>query len=187
MLNEQQSLKFSLCRSTAGEHGKMKLNLWLSRAYKVNSFPPDDYVDVLYGFIVLLFCSQVSLDALHKLIFCPIIVIFWILETLQATPDIVRMRRLTTFIFHHTSHPWSQHGVLVWLVFSCPLSILREIFSILLLRFLKTDKSQLNFVISETTKWQNNAKLTLILIFSGWSNKFSSPSICVIWLSKNTN
>nr|POE44673.1 mlo-like protein 14 [Quercus suber] len=44
----KQSLKFSLCRSTAGEHGKMKLNLWLSRAYKVNSFPPDDYVDVLY-------------------------------------------------------------------------------------------------------------------------------------------
>ena len=139
------------------------------------------------SFIVLLFFSQVSLDALHKLVFCPIILIFWILETPQATPDSMRMRRLKTFIFHHTSHPWSQHGVLVWLVFSCPLSILRKIFSILLLRFLKTDKSQLNFVISETTKWQNTAKLTLILIFSSWSNEFSAPSICVIWLSKNTN
>ncbi|XP_075653662.1 MLO-like protein 4 [Castanea sativa] len=37
-------------------------------------------------------------------------------ETPQATPDSVRMRRLTTFICHHTSHPWSQHGVLVWLL-----------------------------------------------------------------------
>ncbi|XP_050241749.1 MLO-like protein 4 isoform X3 [Quercus robur] len=37
-------------------------------------------------------------------------------ETPQATPDNMRMRRLTTFIFHHTSHPWSQHGVLVWLL-----------------------------------------------------------------------
>ncbi|KAK4402050.1 MLO-like protein 4 [Sesamum angolense] len=30
----------------------------------------------------------------------------------------VRMKRLTTFISHHTSHPWSQHRLLVWLV--CP-------------------------------------------------------------------
>ncbi|XP_011087591.1 MLO-like protein 4 [Sesamum indicum] len=28
----------------------------------------------------------------------------------------VRMKRLTTFISHHTSHPWSQHRLLVWLL-----------------------------------------------------------------------
>ncbi|XP_041019599.1 MLO-like protein 4 isoform X2 [Juglans microcarpa x Juglans regia] len=33
-----------------------------------------------------------------------------------ATPDNTRMRRLSTFIFHRTSHPWSQHRVLVWLL-----------------------------------------------------------------------
>ncbi|KAL5557541.1 hypothetical protein UlMin_039777 [Ulmus minor] len=27
-----------------------------------------------------------------------------------------RMRRLSTFIDHHTSHPWSQHRILVWLL-----------------------------------------------------------------------
>lgn len=27
-------------------------------------------------------------------------------------------RQLSTFIFHHTSHPWSQHRALVWLVIS---------------------------------------------------------------------
>ncbi|KAJ4714172.1 MLO-like protein [Melia azedarach] len=27
-----------------------------------------------------------------------------------------KMVRLSTFIFHHTSHPWSQHGVLVWML-----------------------------------------------------------------------
>ncbi|KAH1224017.1 MLO-like protein 4 [Glycine max] len=26
-----------------------------------------------------------------------------------------RLRRLNTFIFHHTSHPWSHHKILVWL------------------------------------------------------------------------
>lgn len=28
-----------------------------------------------------------------------------------------KMKRLSTFIFHRTSHPWSQHKALVWLVF----------------------------------------------------------------------
>ncbi|KAJ0040658.1 hypothetical protein Pint_28463 [Pistacia integerrima] len=27
-----------------------------------------------------------------------------------------KLMRLSTFVFHHTSHPWSQHGILVWLV-----------------------------------------------------------------------
>ncbi|PIN15025.1 hypothetical protein CDL12_12331 [Handroanthus impetiginosus] len=30
--------------------------------------------------------------------------------------DGVKMRRLSSFIFHHTSHPWSQHRLLVWLL-----------------------------------------------------------------------
>ncbi|KAL6345428.1 hypothetical protein AAG906_015911 [Vitis piasezkii] len=33
-----------------------------------------------------------------------------------AAPNSIRMRRLSTFIFHHTSHPWSQHRVFVWLL-----------------------------------------------------------------------
>ncbi|GLT57407.1 hypothetical protein SLA2020_303820 [Shorea laevis] len=37
-------------------------------------------------------------------------------DTPQATPDNIRMRRLTTFISHRTSHPWSQHRVFVWLL-----------------------------------------------------------------------
>ncbi|XP_059641140.1 MLO-like protein 4 [Cornus florida] len=34
----------------------------------------------------------------------------------EEVPNSLRMRRLSTFIFHRTSHPWSQHGVLVWLL-----------------------------------------------------------------------
>ncbi|PON89352.1 Mlo-related protein [Trema orientale] len=37
-------------------------------------------------------------------------------ETSEAPPKCARMRRMSTFIDHHTSHPWSQHGVLVWLL-----------------------------------------------------------------------
>ncbi|KAF5934638.1 hypothetical protein HYC85_030809 [Camellia sinensis] len=33
----------------------------------------------------------------------------------QSASNHTKMRRLSTFIFHHTSHPWSQHRVLVWL------------------------------------------------------------------------
>ncbi|KAL7223807.1 hypothetical protein ACSBR1_025288 [Camellia fascicularis] len=42
------------------------------------------------------------------------------LQELQGSPQSAsnhtKMRRLSTFIFHHTSHPWSQHRVLVWLL-----------------------------------------------------------------------
>ncbi|KAJ7944154.1 MLO-like protein [Quillaja saponaria] len=34
----------------------------------------------------------------------------------QATPNSMKMERLSTFVFHRTSHPWSQHRVLVWLL-----------------------------------------------------------------------
>ncbi|KAL3038817.1 hypothetical protein AAZX31_01G152700 [Glycine max] len=34
-------------------------------------------------------------------------------DTSQGTS---RLRRLNTFIFHHTSHPWSHHNILVWLL-----------------------------------------------------------------------
>ncbi|KAG2696454.1 hypothetical protein I3760_07G060000 [Carya illinoinensis] len=37
-------------------------------------------------------------------------------DTPLATPGNTRMRRLSTFISHRTSHPWSQHRVLVWLL-----------------------------------------------------------------------
>lgn len=33
----------------------------------------------------------------------------------EASKDI-RLMRLSTFISHHTSHPWSQHKLLVWLI-----------------------------------------------------------------------
>ncbi|KAA8531988.1 hypothetical protein F0562_006870 [Nyssa sinensis] len=36
--------------------------------------------------------------------------------SVDATPNNLRIRRLSTFIFHRTSHPWSQHRVLVWLL-----------------------------------------------------------------------
>ncbi|ONH97108.1 hypothetical protein PRUPE_7G170200 [Prunus persica] len=37
-------------------------------------------------------------------------------DTPLAKPSIQRIRRLSTFIFHHASHPWSQHRALVWLL-----------------------------------------------------------------------
>ncbi|XP_022751467.1 MLO-like protein 4 [Durio zibethinus] len=37
-------------------------------------------------------------------------------DSSQAGPVGLKMRRLTTFIFHHVSHPWSQHRVLVWML-----------------------------------------------------------------------
>ncbi|KAH0973113.1 hypothetical protein GBA52_025269 [Prunus armeniaca] len=37
-------------------------------------------------------------------------------DTPLAEPSIQRIRRLSTFIFHHASHPWSQHRALVWLL-----------------------------------------------------------------------
>ncbi|XP_008448546.2 MLO-like protein 4 isoform X5 [Cucumis melo] len=36
-------------------------------------------------------------------------------ESAQAPSTGPNIRRLSTFVFHHTSHPWSQHRVLVWL------------------------------------------------------------------------
>ncbi|VFR02507.1 unnamed protein product [Cuscuta campestris] len=33
----------------------------------------------------------------------------------EAASYHTKMRRLSTFIFHQTSHPWSHHRVLVWL------------------------------------------------------------------------
>ncbi|KAK7307476.1 hypothetical protein VNO77_40578 [Canavalia gladiata] len=36
-------------------------------------------------------------------------------DTSQSTSSI-RLRRLSTFIFHQTSHPWSHHKLLVWLL-----------------------------------------------------------------------
>ncbi|KAG5623306.1 hypothetical protein H5410_008524 [Solanum commersonii] len=36
----------------------------------------------------------------------------------EAVPNNTRMGRLSTFTFHQTTHPWSQHRTLVWLVFS---------------------------------------------------------------------
>ncbi|MCD7471647.1 hypothetical protein HAX54_012232 [Datura stramonium] len=32
----------------------------------------------------------------------------------EAVPNNTRMGRLSTFTFHHTTHPWSQHRALVW-------------------------------------------------------------------------
>ncbi|XP_038876598.1 MLO-like protein 4 isoform X2 [Benincasa hispida] len=37
-------------------------------------------------------------------------------ESAQASSTGPNIRRLSTFVFHHTSHPWSQHRVLVWLL-----------------------------------------------------------------------
>ncbi|XP_057763343.1 MLO-like protein 4 [Arachis stenosperma] len=40
-------------------------------------------------------------------------------QSLQGTPQTtssIRLNRLTTFVFHQTSHPWSNHKVLVWLL-----------------------------------------------------------------------
>ncbi|XVE82472.1 hypothetical protein DITRI_Ditri16bG0007400 [Diplodiscus trichospermus] len=37
-------------------------------------------------------------------------------DSSQAGAVGLKMKRLTTFIFHNVSHPWSQHRVLVWLL-----------------------------------------------------------------------
>ncbi|PIA57330.1 hypothetical protein AQUCO_00600218v1, partial [Aquilegia coerulea] len=41
-----------------------------------------------------------------------------VIQELQGSSGIDKknLRRLTTFVFHHTSHPWSQDKVLVWLL-----------------------------------------------------------------------
>ncbi|KAK9284697.1 hypothetical protein L1049_023873 [Liquidambar formosana] len=92
------------------------------------------------------FASYESLEQLHRFLFClgithvsysfvavalaMIKIYSWrkwenqatlmVVQALQgsptAAPNNIRMRRLSTFIFHHTSHPWSQHRVLVWLL-----------------------------------------------------------------------
>ncbi|KAK2984505.1 hypothetical protein RJ640_016891 [Escallonia rubra] len=36
----------------------------------------------------------------------------------EAASRTSRMSRLSTFIFHHTSHPWNQNKVLVWMVYA---------------------------------------------------------------------
>ncbi|KAK9948411.1 hypothetical protein M0R45_003987 [Rubus argutus] len=36
--------------------------------------------------------------------------------TPEAKPNSLRIRRLSTFIYHHASHPWSHHKYLVWLL-----------------------------------------------------------------------
>ncbi|KAJ6736856.1 MLO-LIKE PROTEIN 1 [Salix viminalis] len=40
------------------------------------------------------------------------------LQSVLGSPEAAfdETRQLSTFIFHHTSHPWSQHRVLVWLL-----------------------------------------------------------------------
>nr|KYP66599.1 MLO-like protein 4 [Cajanus cajan] len=41
------------------------------------------------------------------------------IQSIQDTPQStssIRLRRLSTFIFHRTSHPWSNHKILVWLL-----------------------------------------------------------------------
>ncbi|KAM7264321.1 hypothetical protein ACFE04_002004 [Oxalis oulophora] len=41
-------------------------------------------------------------------------------QSMQGAPlevsNSTKLRRLSTFIVHHVSHPWSQHGILVWLL-----------------------------------------------------------------------
>ncbi|KAM5546795.1 MLO-like protein 4 [Rosa sericea] len=38
------------------------------------------------------------------------------IQTLKDTEETKRIRRLSTFIVHHASHPWSQNKFLVWLL-----------------------------------------------------------------------
>ncbi|KAL3525254.1 hypothetical protein ACH5RR_013626 [Cinchona calisaya] len=46
--------------------------------------------------------------------------------SLDLTPDSIeasgRMTRVSSFIFNHTSHPWSHHRALVWLTHQLPLT-----------------------------------------------------------------
>ncbi|KAL6227020.1 hypothetical protein ACLB2K_000979 [Fragaria x ananassa] len=37
-------------------------------------------------------------------------------QSLEGNPETRQIRRLSTFIVHHVSHPWSQHKYLVWLL-----------------------------------------------------------------------
>ncbi|KAM6540517.1 hypothetical protein CsatB_004964 [Cannabis sativa] len=39
-----------------------------------------------------------------------------IVDAPEARPKGAKMKRMSTFIDHHTSHPWSQHKILVWLL-----------------------------------------------------------------------
>ncbi|XP_050375205.1 MLO-like protein 4 [Argentina anserina] len=88
------------------------------------------------------FASQESLEQLHRLIFvlgmthvlysifaivlAMIKIYSWrtweneakakAIQSLEENPEGKQIRRLSTFIVHHASHPWSQHKFLVWLL-----------------------------------------------------------------------
>ncbi|KAL6220703.1 hypothetical protein ACLB2K_008459 [Fragaria x ananassa] len=38
------------------------------------------------------------------------------IQSLEGNPETRQIRRLSTFIVHHVSHPWSRHKYLVWLL-----------------------------------------------------------------------
>ncbi|CAK9161640.1 unnamed protein product [Ilex paraguariensis] len=69
-------------------------------------------------------------------------------DSTEAAPNNIRLTRLYTFIFHHTSHPWSQHRFLVWLLcFSRQFwsSINRVDYMALRLGFIKTHQLPLSY------------------------------------------
>ncbi|KAA0052955.1 hypothetical protein IC582_015108 [Cucumis melo] len=69
-------------------------------------------------------------------------------ESAQAPSTGPNIRRLSTFVFHHTSHPWSQHRVLVWLLcFSRQFwsSINRADYMALRLGFISTHKLPISY------------------------------------------
>ncbi|XP_038723958.1 MLO-like protein 4 [Tripterygium wilfordii] len=69
-------------------------------------------------------------------------------DSAQSEAGNIKMRRVSTFIVHHTSHPWSQHRVLVWLLcFSRQLwsSINRADYMALRLGFISTHQLPLTY------------------------------------------
>ncbi|OMO55821.1 Mlo-related protein [Corchorus capsularis] len=88
------------------------------------SFASYESLDQLHNFIFVLGVTHVSYSFV-AIALAMIKIYSWrtwenqartmAIEHLQAAAT-TKMRRLTTFIDHHVSHPWSQHRVLAWLL-----------------------------------------------------------------------
>ncbi|KAF2306263.1 hypothetical protein GH714_016091 [Hevea brasiliensis] len=63
-------------------------------------------IHVLYNFIAIALAMIKVVAYSHQYNFC----------SFQAALFNIRLTRLTTFISHRTSHPWSQYRVLLWLL-----------------------------------------------------------------------
>ncbi|KAJ9564346.1 hypothetical protein OSB04_000312 [Centaurea solstitialis] len=84
-----------------------------------SSFASKESLEQLHRFLFVLGVTHVSYS-FFAIALAMIKIYSWRIWENQAkaiaTPGPQGMRRLSTFIYHNTAHPWSQHNILVWLL-----------------------------------------------------------------------